>query len=101
MWGEELTVKLLGMTILGSVIVAAAVAKLKVWLKTKGWMNTLLALAVGALLGGLVYLVELAMSKVGIIGQGLPLLVALLDGIFSGGVAAGLWKAARTVARKD
>lgn len=100
MWGEELTIKLFGLTILGSVIVAAAVEKLKVWLKTKGWVNTLLALGVGLLLGGLIYLVQLLLVNVGMIEQGIPLLLALAEGLFSGGVAAGLWKAARTLGQK-
>lgn len=101
MWGEELTVNLFGLTILGSVIVAAIVAKLKVWLKTQGWVNTLLALGVGVLLGGLVFLIQLLLVNVGIIEQGIPLLAALAQGLFSGGVAAGLWKAARTLGKRS
>jgi hypothetical protein len=100
MWGEELTLNLFGATILGSVIVAAIVAKLKAWLKTEGWLTTLMALVVGTALGGLLYLVELGAVKLGMPGQVMPLAVALLDGFFSGGVAAGLWKAARSIGKK-
>ncbi|MBN2381198.1 hypothetical protein JXM67_15470 [candidate division WOR-3 bacterium] len=100
MWGEELTINLFGMTLLGSVIVAAIVAKLKVWLGTKGWLNTLLALIVGTALGALTYLAELLFLKLGVIGQAMPLVVALVQGLFSGGIAAGLWKAARSLNKK-
>ncbi|MEA3310649.1 MAG: hypothetical protein U9Q76_00335 [candidate division WOR-3 bacterium] len=100
MWGEELTVNLFGVTLLGSVIVAAVVAKLKIWLGTTGWVNTALALAAGVALGGLVYLAELGLAQIGMIEQVIPIGVALIQGFFSGGIAAGLWKAARTLAGK-
>jgi len=100
MWGEELTVNLFGVTLLGSVIVAAVVAKLKVWLGTQGWVNTALALAAGVALGGLVYLAELGLAQIGMIEQVIPIWVALIQGFFSGGIAAGLWKAARTLTGK-
>lgn len=100
MWGEELTVNLFGVILLGSVIVAAVVEKLKVWLGTTGWINTALALAAGVALGGLVYLAELGLAQIGMIEQVIPIWVALIQGFFSGGIAAGLWKAARTLGRK-
>lgn len=100
MWGEELTLNLFGMTILGSVIVAAVVEKLKVWLKTKGWLNTALALGTGVLLGGVVFLIQLLLVKIGMVAEGIPLLAALVQGLFSGGIAAGLWKAVRTLGKK-
>jgi cell shape-determining protein MreD len=100
MWGEELTLNLFGTTILGSVIVAAIVEKLKTWLKTEGWLNTAIAFAVGAALGGLMYLAELLLSKIGMTTQVTPVAILLLEGIFSGGVAAGLWKALKTIGRK-
>jgi len=100
MWGEELTVNIFGVTLLGSVIVAAAVAKLKTWLGTQGWVNTVLALAAGAALGGLLHLAQLAFAHMGMIQQVIPLGAALIQGFFSGGIAAGLWKAARHLGRK-
>jgi len=100
MWGEELTVNLFGVTLLGSVIVAAIVAKLKVWLKTQGWVNTALALGVGVALGALLYLIQLLLAQAGMLEQVIPLIAALVQGLFSGGIAAGLWKAARTLGRK-
>lgn len=100
MWGQELTVSFFGVTILGSVIVAAVVEKLKCWLGTKGWLNTLLALVAGAALGALVYLLELLLAEAGLIEQVIPLVVSIVQGVFSGGIAAGLWKAARTLGRK-
>lgn len=99
MWGEELTINLFGITLLGSIIVAAVVAKLKVWLKTTGWVNTLIALGVGVLLGGVVYLLQLLLAQIGMITDVTPLLAALIQGLFSGGIAAGLWKAARSLGR--
>jgi cell shape-determining protein MreD len=101
MWGEELTVNLFGVTILGSVIIAALVEKLKVWLKTQGWVNTALALGVGVALGGLIYLVQLLLLNLGMIGHVTPLVASLVQGFFSGGIAAGLWKAASTIAKKS
>jgi hypothetical protein len=98
MWGEELTVNLFGITLLGSVIVAAVVEKLKVWLKTQGWVNT--ALALGVALGGLIHLLELLLAHAGMLEQVIPLIAALVQGLFSGGIAAGLWKAARTLRGK-
>ena len=95
MWGQELTVNLFGLTLLGSVIVAAVVAKLKLWLNTEGWINTLLALGVGAARGGLSHLLQLMLLQWGAIEQVIPLIAAIIQGIFSGGIAAGLWKAAR------
>ncbi|MBD3365601.1 hypothetical protein GF359_10350, partial [candidate division WOR-3 bacterium] len=89
MWGEELTIDLFGITLLGSVIVAAVVAKLKCWLGTKGWLNTLMALLVGTALGAVTYLLELLFVKMGMLQQGIPVMVALLQGLFSGGIAAG------------
>jgi len=100
MWGEELTINLFGLTLLGSVIVAAVVAKLKAWLGTKGWLNTLLALLTGTALGAVTYLFELGLVKLGMISQGIPIMLALLQGLFSGGIAAGLWKAARNLGEK-
>lgn len=99
MWGEELTINLFGITLLGSIIVAAVVAKLKVWLKTTGWVNTLIALGVGVLLGGVVYLLQLLLAQIGMITDVTPLLAALIQGLFSGGIAAGLWRAARSLGR--
>jgi ABC-type uncharacterized transport system permease subunit len=101
MWGEELTINIFGLTILGSVIVAAVVAKLKVWLGTSGWINTALALLAGAALGALTYLLQLLLVEVGMIQQVTPIVLALIQGLFSGGIAAGLWKAARTLGKKD
>ena len=100
MWGEELTVNLFGVTLLGSVIVAAVVEKLKVWFKTTGWVNTALALGVGIILGGLVHLLQLLLAQAGIVEQVIPLIAALVQGLFSGGIAAGLWRAVRTLGRK-
>jgi cell shape-determining protein MreD len=100
MWGEELTINLFGITLLGSVIVAAVVEKLKVWLKTQGWVNTALALGVGVALGGLIHLLELLLAHAGMLEQVIPLIAALVQGLFSGGIAAGLWKAARTLRGK-
>jgi cell shape-determining protein MreD len=100
MWGEELTVNLFGITLLGSVIVAAVVEKLKVWLGTTGWVNTALALGVGVALGGLIYLLELLLARAGMVHEVIPLIAALVQGLFSGGIAAGLWRAARTLGRK-
>lgn len=100
MWGEELTINLFGVALLGSVIVAAIVAKLKAWLGTQGWVNTALALVAGVALGGLVYLVELGFAALGMIDQVIPIGIALIQGFFSGGIAAGLWKAARTLGGK-
>lgn len=95
MWGQELTISLFGVTLLASVIIAAIVEKLKVWFKTTGWVNTFLALLVGAALGaalwGLLTLWGAAL---------LPWWGYLIQGVFSGGVAAGLWKAAKTLGRK-
>jgi len=96
MWGEELTINLFGVTLLGSVIVAAIVAKLKVWLETQGWVNTALALLVGTALGGALFGILLAMGT-----AIFPWWGYLLQGLFSGGIAAGLWKAARTLGRKN
>lgn len=100
MWGEQLTVQIFGLTILGSVIVAAVVAKLKAWLGTTGWINTALALIVGTALGALVYLLDLVLDNWGIDLTQLPIIMLLLQGLFSGGVAAGLWKAARDLGKK-
>lgn len=100
MWGEELTMNLFGITLLGSVIVAAVVEKLKTWLGTEGWVNTLIALGVGAVLGGLSYLLQLLLLQAGMIEQAIPLIAALIQGLFSGGIAAGLWKAVRTLGKK-
>jgi len=100
MWGEELTMNLFGITLLGSVIVAAVVEKLKTWLRTEGWVNTLIALGVGAALGGLSYLLQLLLLQAGMIEQVIPLIAALIQGLFSGGIAAGLWKAVRTLGKK-
>jgi len=96
MWGQELTVNLFGITLLGSVIVAAIVEKLKVWLKTEGWINTALALLVGAALGGALFGILTAMAT-----TAFPWWIYVIQGVFSGGVAAGLWKAARTLSRKN
>lgn len=101
MWGEELTINLFGITLLGSVIVAAVVSKLKVWLKTTGWINTLLALVTGVALGGLTYLGELLFVEMGVIENAIPIGLALIQGFFSGGIAAGLWKAARTLGQRQ
>jgi|GEM_PF-1534994 len=101
MWGEELTVDLFGITLLGSVIVAAIVAKLKAWLGTKGWVNTLLALLVGTAIGAITYLLELLFVKLGMMPDYMPIALALLRGFFSGGIAAGLWKAARELGDKS
>lgn len=76
MWGEELTMNLFGITLLGSVIVAAVVEKLKTWLRTEGWVNTLIALGVGAALGGLSYLLQLLLLQAGMIEQAIPLIAA-------------------------
>ncbi len=100
MWGAELTLNLFGVTILGSVIVVTIVTKLKQWLKTEGWINTLLALIVGTALGALVYGLEFLAFKLGMIQTVIPIVVALLDGFFSGGVAAGLWKTTSILADK-
>ena len=100
MWGEQLTISLFGVTILGSVIVAAIVEKLKGLLKTEGWVNTLIALLVGVALGGALYLVQLALVALGFMSQVQPILLLLGEGFFSGGVAAGLWKAAKTLGKK-
>lgn len=100
MWGEELTINLFGVTLLGSVIVVAVVAKLKTWFNTTGWINSLLALVVGTALGGLVYLADLLLIHVGIDLTQYPIIALLVQGFFSGGIAAGLWKAARSLGRK-
>jgi len=96
MWGEELTINLFGITLLGSVIVAAIVEKLKVWFQTQGWVNTALALLVGAALGGALFGILTAIGTVMF-----PWWGYVIQGVFSGGVAAGLWKAAKTLRRKQ
>lgn len=101
MWGEELTINLFGLTLLGSVIVAAAVEKLKTWFGTTGWVNTAMALGVGVLLGALVHFLQLGLLRLGMVAEVIPLIAALIQGFFSGGIAAGLWKAARTLGRKQ
>jgi len=101
MWGEELTINIFGATLLGSVIVAAIVAKLKVWLKTTGWINTALALASGALLGIALHGMQSLMVHFEIIKTAVPIVTAVIQGLFSGGIAAGLWKVARTIGPKN
>lgn len=95
MWGQELTLSLFGMTLLGSVVIAAIVEKLKVWFKTTGWVNTFLALLVGAALGAALWGILLAMGT-----AVFPWWGYLTQGVFSGGIAAGLWKAAKTLNQK-
>lgn len=101
MWGEQLTINLFGVVILGSVIVAAIVEKLKGLLKTQGWVNTVMALVIGTALGGLVYLLDYVFVAMGLMSQVPSIMLLLGEGFFSGGVAAGLWKAAKTLGRKD
>lgn len=100
MWGEELSIHLFGVTVLGSVIVAAIVEKLKGLLKTEGWVNTILAIAVGVALGGALYLVQLAFVALGFMSQAQPIAILLGEGFFSGGVAAGLWKVVKSFSQK-
>lgn len=98
--GVELSFTLFGVTVLGSVIVAAIVEKLKNLLKTTGWWNTALALVVGTALGAFVWLLErYVFQPIGLISTVMPILVCLGQGFFSGGVAAGLWKVVKTFSK--
>lgn len=87
---EELTLNIGGEVVILSAVVIAIVAKLKVWFKSTGWVNTLLAFAVGAALGALIYLAE-ALGWDIVAGD--PTIIQLiLKGLLSGFVAAGGYK---------
>lgn len=101
---EPITITIFGFVLGGPIIIAALVEWIKDLIHTTGWVNKMLALIIGGLLGLAVYwLVPL------LITVGVPIaaptfaswIAALLTGIFTGGIAAGLWKTIKKLFNKS
>lgn len=100
---EPITITIFGFVLGGPVIIAALVEWFKDIFHTEGWVNKIMALIFGGVLGLLVYFVVPLL-----IGIGVPIaapifaswIAALLTGIFTGGIAAGLWKTIKKLLAK-
>lgn len=78
----ELTIVIMGQSILGSVILIPVIQKLKTWLQLSGGVVTLLTFVLGAVLGALGFMLRLVSPET-------TLIYAILQGLVSAFIATG------------
>lgn len=101
---EPITITIFGFVLGGPIIIAALVEWIKDLFHTTGWVNKIIALVIGGLLGLAVYWLLPLLVSIGVPIAG-PVFAswfaALIVGIFTGGVAAGLWKTIKKLLYKE